>query len=813
MRGRFFYLGERKLLIRGVTYGPLAPTAEGAEWEAEQVAQDFAAMAQLGINAVRLYTVPPRWMLDAALAHGLFVLVGVPWEQHVAFLDDRARVRSIDERVGAAVDACAGHPAVLAYAVGNEVPTEIVRWLGRRRVERFLGRLCRTARRHDPGALVTYVTYPATEYLRLGEVDFLAFNVYLETEERFDAYLARLQNLADDRPLLLTELGLDDQRNGLDRQAQVLDWQLRRAFASGAAGAFVFGWTDDWHRGGAEITDWSFGLTTRARTPKPAARAVAEVYGERLVTAPAAAPRISVVVCTYNGARTLPDCLAGIAQLDYPDFEVIVVDDGSTDDSARLAADADARVISTPNRGLSCARNTGMEAANGDIVAFIDDDARPDPDWLTFLARVFVDPQVAGAGGPNVLPVGSSAIASCVANAPGGPTHVLLSDRNAEHLPGCNLAVRREVLQRIGGFDPRFRVAGDDVDLCWRLLADGHRLAFSPGAVVWHHRRSSVRAYLRQQRGYGRAEALLERKWPERYGVGGHVSWAGRLYGNGSAQHRGGWRWRVYYGAWGTGSFQSLYGPPRGILEALPLMPEWYLLILALTALSLGGIFAMPLLALAISALLFDAGLGAARARFPGVPAGRRRLALRGLTAVLYLAQPLARLRGRLGEGLVPWRRRGPRGLSPPVPRTLVHWSETWRSSETRVRGLERTLARDGAVVVSGGDWDRWDLQVRTGPLGVVRLRATVEEHGSGQLVRLRYWPRVTVANGALVLGAAALGLVSALAASMLAAFVLGVLAIVLALRAAYEYSRAAFIVRRCAAAAGVELEIGDDAR
>ena len=97
---------------------------------------------------------------------------------------------------------------------------------------------------------------------------------------------------------------------------------------------------------------------------------------------------------------------------------------------------------------------------------------------------------------------------------------MLLSDREAEHIPGCNMAFRREALEAIGGFDPQFRVAGDDVDICWRLQDAGHRLGFSPAAVVWHRRRDSVRAYWRQQRGYGAAEALLERKWPDRYSAG-----------------------------------------------------------------------------------------------------------------------------------------------------------------------------------------------------------------------------------------------------------------------------------------------------
>src|SRR5207244_1976392 len=107
---------------------------------------------------------------------GLLVMVGIPWEQHIAFLDTGA-ADAIEQHIRASVRACAGHPAVLCYAIGNEIPASIVRWHGRRRIERFLARLCRAARQEDPGALITYVNYPSTEYLRLPDFDFLSFNV------------------------------------------------------------------------------------------------------------------------------------------------------------------------------------------------------------------------------------------------------------------------------------------------------------------------------------------------------------------------------------------------------------------------------------------------------------------------------------------------------------------------------------------------------------------------------------------------------------------------------------------------------------
>jgi GT2 family glycosyltransferase len=790
VRGKSLYLGDRKLTVRGITYGPFSSDVDGG-LDPDTAAADFELMAASGVNAIRVYTPPARWLLDLAHEHGLLVMVGVPWEQHVAFLD-AGRARAIEEKVRETVRACAGHPAVLCYAVGNEIPSSIVRWHGRRRTERFLARLCAAAKAEDPDGLVTYVNYPSTEYLRLPSFDFLSFNVYLEQRERLESYLARLQNLADDRPLMLAEVGLDSRRNGEQHQADTLEWQIGTSFEAGCAGVFVFSWTDEWHRGGHEILDWDFGLTTRDRSEKPALAAIRKVFTPAPTRSPSPAPRFSVVVCTYNGAATLRECLEGVLTLHYPDYEVIVVSDGSTDSSPEIAAEFEGvRLIETPQCGLSSARNTGCEAATGEIIAYIDDDAVPDPDWLTHLAVTFASGPFAAAGGPNVLPPGSNAVAECVANAPGGPTHVLISDREAEHVPGCNMAIRRAALLEIGGFDPQFRAAGDDVDVCWRLLDAGHRLAFSPGAVVWHHRRRTIRAYLRQQRGYGKAEALLERKHPVKYSAAGHVDWAGRLYGNGAAQHRGGWRWRVYYGGWGTAFYQSLYGPRRGFLESLPLMPEWYLAILALIGLSLAGalwaplMLALPFLVVAVGALVVDASLGAARARFS---VQNRSWRLRVLTGMLYLLQPLARLRGRLRAGLTPWRRRGPRTFAWPLERTHSFWSEQWHSTEDRVRAIAAALAADGSVIRSGGDWDSWDLQVRGGLLGDARLRIGIEEHGAGrQLVRVRSWPhapRAGILFGALAATLAIIGLISDKDA---AASVLGVTSLALVLRLLYE--------------------------
>ena len=112
-QGKFFFEGSRKLWVRGVTYGTFRTGAHGGYPDPEVVRSDFALMARSGVNAVRTYTVPPTWLLDEAGLRGLRVLVGLPWEHHVAVLADRAGSRDIVRRVREGARTCARHPAVL----------------------------------------------------------------------------------------------------------------------------------------------------------------------------------------------------------------------------------------------------------------------------------------------------------------------------------------------------------------------------------------------------------------------------------------------------------------------------------------------------------------------------------------------------------------------------------------------------------------------------------------------------------------------------------------------------------------------------
>ncbi len=754
VRGKFIFIGKEKFYIRGVTYGTFRPDSNGDEFpDPTTVRRDFSHMAANAVNAVRTYTVPPGWLLDAASECGLRLLIGLPVERSAGFLDYRSCSRSIEEMVRQGVRRCAGHPSVLGYSIGNEIPASLVRWQGKPKMERFLRRLYRAAKAEDPLGLVTYVNYPSTEYLELPFLDFVCFNVYLESQARLDAYLAQLQTMAVDRPLVMGELGLDSVRKGEKMQARALDWQIRTAFAGGCAGAIVYSWTDEWYRGGAEVYDWGFGITDRQRHPKGALDRVREAFAEVPLSPGPQWPRVSVVVCSHNGARTMAECCAGLKRLEYPNYEVIVVDDGSTDRTAAIALEYGWKVIGTPNQGLSNARNVGLAAASGEIIAYIDDDAYPDSHWLTYLVSTFLHPlgrNFAGVGGPNIAPPDDGLIADCVAHAPGGPIHVLLTNRKAEHIPGCNMAFRTEALKAIGGFDPQFCTAGDDVDVCWGLQQQGWSLGFSPAALVWHHRRNSVRAYWKQQYGYGRAEAKLERKWPEKYNSAGQATWSGRIYGNG---HRYiSWRVRrVYHGVWGQAPFQPLQQKPPGLLESLPTMPEWYLFVGALAVLSVLGFvlwdhlqLALPFLALALSLSVVQAlrcSMGVNAEYHSGSrPARWQRFCL---TALLHLTQPVARLIGRLRYGLTLWRRHPVSRLCCPRPWTADVWCRNSSPADARLRFIEAHQRRRATVALRGGQFDRWDLEIRGGIFGSARLALATEAHGSGrQLLRIRCWPR-----------------------------------------------------------------------
>jgi hypothetical protein len=361
------------------------------------------------------------------------------------------------------------------------------------------------------------------------------------------------------------------------------------------------------------------------------------------------------------------------------------------------------------------------------------------------------------------------------------------------------MAFRKSALEEVGGFDPQFRVAGDDVDICWRLQTAGHKLGYCPTALVWHEPRRSVRAYWRQQRGYGRAEALLERKWPEKYSDDGRARWTGRLYGRTGLAGLG--RWRVYYGTWGSQLFQSIYAPGGGAYSSLLMAPQWYLWVAALVVVSAAGIlwapllYAVPALIAAVAATVAAAAVSGARSW----PIGqldrslRARIVRRVLTTLLHLAQPLARMEGRVRGSPV---QSGRRRFAVPVPRLIKAWTEAPRPGFERLAEIESRVRATGAIVSRGGDYDRWDLQARTGFLAAARIRMGLEEHGAGrQLVRFHVAPSYSRSGIALVSVLVAVSVAAWMDHAHVAAVVLATVAVAIVVRAAQSAGHAMGVV------------------
>lgn len=544
--------------MRAVTYGPFPKEKE------PNPAQELGEIAAAGFNTLRLYTLPEKAFLDAAHHAGLQVFAGLDWWQHADFLAQPRAISSARTKLAGWLKTHAAHPAVSGVYVGNEIPSDLVRWMGPLAVRREIEVLIELGRITAPDLLFAYANYPSTEYLEPGNADFSAFNIYLENPDAFSAYLQRLQNIAGDRPLVVSEFGMDSARNGLEKQAENLLWALQISLREEAAGLTIYSWTDLWESGGKEVLDWDFGLTDRDGNAKPALSVVADFHAD---PPPSPQNKYSVIICTRNGCDQIGAGLTAIAKLSGGPHETIVVSDGSTDGTAEFVAENFpwVRVFDIPPSGLSVARNLGASEASGNIIAFTDDDCEPDPEWLVRIDRAFLDPAISAAGGPNLPPPPRDITEAVIRAAPGAPSHVLLTDTEAEHLPGCNIIVRKTAFEEIGGFDPRFRTAGDDVDFCWRLSDAGHRMAFVPGAFVWHWRRPSIRTFLKQQMGYGKAEKLLLKKHPSRFGANGEARWAGFVYGGGAI--RAASDSIIYHGSMGQAGYQAIMN------RMLPLRP------------------------------------------------------------------------------------------------------------------------------------------------------------------------------------------------------------------------------------------------
>jgi len=585
--------------------------------------------------------------------------------------------------------------------VSNEVPAEMVRWIGWREVRRALEELIEAAKEVDGDRLFAYGNYPPTKWITPRNADVVAFNIYLEHREDFARLLPHLHLLAGDRPLLISEFGVNIPDAGETKQREVFEWSFHEAHESGAGGLCWFTWSASWRKQDGTTHDfWDFGLVTRDGAERPALRTSRDCL-ERLRGHSEMRERdsVAVVVCTRNGSARIAACVESLLASRHTIDEIVVVDDGSTDtttDVVKGYAERGVKLLSIAPSGLSAARNHGAAATTAHWIAYTDDDCEVDEDWIAELLDAAALHTWDAVGGPNITPESegeASPAKTIVDHAVGTASAVLLDDLRAEHLPGCNIMISRAAFHAVGGFRVNYQTAGDDVDICWQLLDAGFVLGYQPSAMVWHHRRTSICGYLKQQIGYGLAEALLAKDWPARMTDAG-ARWQGVLYPAVGLPRD---PWGIYGSAFGLAGYPELLSAPAHADD-----PDWR----------------------------------GQRLVLKGLP-----IKWRWIGSAVYRLQPYVRAYGRWRGGMA-WRFPVIRfdwvralGRSPTTVERWFNLSENAPTRELLIREIARVFTGLGADVRSDDGRREWDLEItrsdEVGRTAIIHVLTVMEFDGN----------------------------------------------------------------------------------
>jgi len=238
-------------------------------------------------------------------------------------------------------------------------------------------------------------------------------------------------------------------------------------------------------------------------------------------------PKVSVVICAYNAAHCISGILTSLKHQTFKDFEVVVVNDGSTDNTPKIAETADARVINAPHQGLSATRNVGINSAYADIVAIIDADCIATENWIEEIVKIIDGENESVVTGNTKIP-NSTFLGNCISGLgyPGGGHlgfdkmwHVD-KDGYTDHLAGGNCAFIKTKIQALGAFNPKLTITGDDVYLSGKILESELKIKYNPNMIMFHEPRKDIKSFLRWHYARGKGSYFFRK----------HVTGFGKFY-------------------------------------------------------------------------------------------------------------------------------------------------------------------------------------------------------------------------------------------------------------------------------------------
>jgi glycosyltransferase involved in cell wall biosynthesis len=494
-RGKFLSREGRKFLLKATRLPDIAGSLDFNEKLALCKRLDHAAAA----NATALISTAAQaeTVLGIAGHAGLYVLVEIAVDP--SDLDSSRGLRAAAARIAKTANVLRSYPALLGYLIDCPIDPENLSVHALDQVRRRLATLVSAIRESSGRRLVAFKRRVHTPPLALIDEDLIYATLANVTPAGLRSAILALHNLAGARPLVI-EFGEE-----FPGQEEL----VAHAFGHGAAGVVAPAMRP------AASPGWLNGRMLSAGELPP----FATLEGSS-TPLPAVMPMVSVVVCARDDDGTISECLESIGRLQYPNYELIVIDHGSHDRISEIAAvPGGARLIRQPGAGFGAARNAAVRAARGELIAFTRADCVVDPDWLTLAVHTMIDGGLDACCGPIYASPENRGLVTRIIASLSSPTTMIAHGDLGVQLTDGNIVVRKASLFDAGGFDPRFDDAGGDIDLSARMIDAGLGLGWCPAGTVWRREGDTPREFYERRIRRGRADALLAMKYPARFSV------------------------------------------------------------------------------------------------------------------------------------------------------------------------------------------------------------------------------------------------------------------------------------------------------